>query len=106
MVSVTLTVNADALRQMALDLSTRRQEVLDLLDEINTNLDAVNRALRASTRQESLVYSESNPYFSYLVSKESGVYACTCPSFEYTHGLDVDGHCKHIRKVISQERFA
>lgn len=47
------------------------------------------------------VSSESNPFGpGYDVTSQNGVFFCTCPSFKFQRGLDVDGHCKHIRKFI------
>lgn len=46
------------------------------------------------------VASESNPFGrGYDVTRQNGEYKCTCPSFKFQRGLDIDGHCKHIRKV-------
>lgn len=46
------------------------------------------------------VRSESNPFGpGYDVTQQNGEYKCTCPSFKFQRGLDLDGHCKHIRKV-------
>lgn len=105
MATVTLQIGADALRQLHSDLTERKRELLDLLDEINGNLDAVSAALRAISRQDTLVFSDHDPYKSYLVSKENGLYSCTCPSWEYQNGTDTQNHCKHIRRVIEQGRF-
>jgi hypothetical protein len=103
---IVLELPTSSLQVLYDDLASRKTALLDELDAVNRNLDALRQAITGTKTQKTLVVSEHDKFKSYMVSKQpDGVHTCTCPSFQFGNGLDIVGHCKHIRKVINEGRF-
>lgn len=104
--TITLNLPLETLKAFNDDLLARKRALLDELDDINVNLTAIAKAIGATQERKTLVISEKDKFKSYMVSLLGDLYKCTCPSYEFSTGLDYMGHCKHIRKVIDEGRFA
>lgn len=80
------------------DLDAANSAVEDIAD----NIARIDKALNPVNRMP--IRSESNPFREYIVTKTvtfdgNSVYECSCPSYQYSRGLDFDGYCKHIRQA-------
>lgn len=100
-----LTINIDKagaslLREMwALDVAMYEQE----LRKVRANIAAIDKAL-SPIRQLKVRSTDPLSLREYTVTRlepEYGpyVFECSCPSFQFKRGLDVNDWCKHIRKA-------
>jgi hypothetical protein len=84
---------------------------IQLLNEVY-RLTNVLRKVASFGRNTSLhtwsVKSFTNPNRKTFTVRQTLLHGmtCTCESFRYNSGLDYEGHCKHIREVLSDPNNA
>lgn len=102
---ITFTLNKETLEAL-LDAFNRDLVVYEgVVRDIKANIARIQSALSPVKRQT--VRSEHDYNRNYVVTRTDVgdattsryVYECSCPSYQYTRGLDADGHCKHIRSA-------
>ena len=100
--NVLLTMTKDE-AQAALDAYRAAEKTaVEWLTSIRANISILQRALGPSAYK--MVPSASDYAKVYKVERDDSgsttKYTCTCYSFTYQNGTDLDGRCKHIRSAI------
>lgn len=110
-IQVTINLPREVLITIREALKDEHNDLVSRLAENDRNLEAIRKAIDNSQSGEqilkTLVDSESVYGKQYLVTLRYGLeWTCSCPAFQFKHGLDLNGDCKHIRLVKSEGRFA
>lgn len=108
---VTFALNKETLEALK-DAFTRDLAVYEgVVKDIKANLARIDIALSPVRRVQ--VESDSAYGRAYTVTRTARsdgyfpfTYECSCPSYQYERGLDADHRCKHIRRAITQNRWA
>lgn len=108
---VTFALNKETLEALK-DAFQRDLAVYEgVVRDIKANIARIESAL--SPVKRTYVRSEHDSGRNYTVtrtdvgdaSQSRYVYECSCPSYQYERGLDINHHCKHIRTAIGIGRW-
>lgn len=96
---ITFNISQSNLKELKAQFEQDLAVLVQSAADIRENIARIDKALNPIKAMD--IPSESGWGTTYKVTKQQAFpfYTCTCASFKYGAGLDLNGYCKHIRRA-------